>query len=829
MSSDLKDDQRRAALVMRGDTLVVWAGALHVDPRVLTATGGAVASPFGLTLYVADTTGPSRVLVGSLLFAAPPADRLARGLSQRLPSDEVAEGFSFSPPGRCLGWHDGGLLHRDGARPLFRAAAIVPSAEEVRFRLLERARVRTGIAVLVALVALLVAVAQPGSGAVPIVSGALVTLVCIATVPLSEFSTRSQLFDAAVYFFAPGRAFTANAAALGLTSATVLLVVLLGVRRIGDRMPRAIAVALAVATVTFGPYAVRALSRGIAPPADGGSPSLWIIWSAPLCLAATALLALATWAGRRALGTVRGLPIGTGPVIALAAAALAPALWEAPGQWPQWYGAFWAAAVATLVLSRASHRTLVACAAVASLAATTVVWASASRGRVDLAERDVRGLGAPDPYAVALADRLARSLQDEDLPGSAQALLERYVTSDLASASYPVALLSWVGRMPVATFGSAPFNPGGIEALGSLAELAQRSGTRVAGTILPGAYGVHVIGVPMRGGALTISVAPRTRLIGTDAYARWFGLGTNESSEPPYSLQVASDAITPREVIHWRREASELHGDWPILLPTGPARAHVEVDLRGPDTLLPRGGLIALVDMAIVSVVWLLGALADGRVGRWVRLRRRQMRSYRARLSVALFLFFLVPALAFAVWSWRQLSDDALAARRLLVTETMRAFDADPTKLDALQTEAHRLDTKLLLYHSGVLVSSSDSLFAAFAPMGQLLRPDVAMSLNVAEELSATRPEALDGATGMLGLPCASKHARCRSCSRHPRALTTCCSIVAVATWVCWCCSPLRSARRPRSGSARSPADSWHAPSVRCARQRAPLHAASGT
>src|SRR5205085_8262992 len=54
-------------------------------------------------------------------------------------------------------------------------------------------------------------------------------------------------------------------------------------------------------------------------------------------------------------------------------------------------------------------------------------------------------------------------------------------------------------------------------------------------------------------------------------------------------------------------------------------------------------------------------------------------------------------------------------------------------------------------YQSGVLVAASDSLFAQFAPMGQLLRPDVAVSLNVAEELSATRPENIDGSTGMLG------------------------------------------------------------------------------
>ena len=632
----------RAALELHGDTLLAWAGTLHADPRQLTAPSGAVASPFGLTLYVVDDSGASRRVVSSLVYAAPPAEHIVRGFAQELPSDEVAEGFAFAPPGDTSG--DAGMLISDGARPLFRARALVPSPEEVRFRLLERARVRTGIGVLVALVAFLVAVAHRRIGAVPLATGALLTLASIAIIPLSEFSTRSQLFDASVYYFPLGRAFTANAAALGLTSATILLVVLLGVRRIGRRLARPAALLLAAVTVTFGPFAVRALSRGIAPPADGGSPSLWIIWSAPLCLAATALLVVANWAGRRALGGRRGLPLATGPAIALVAASLAPVLWDAPGQWPQWYSVLWALAVASIVFARTSHRALLACASVAALAATTVVWASASRGRVELAERDVRSLGAPDPYAVALADRLARSLRDDELPRTPHALLERYVTSDLASASYPVALLSWSGRTLLANFGVAPFTPGGGDTLGTIADSAQRTHQTVTASVQASAYGVRVVAVPVQGGAVTIVVAPRTRLIGTDAYSRWYGLGGSESSEPPYTVQVLAGAGMTHEIVRWRREGTELHGDWPIALPTGPGRAHVEVDLRGLDILLPRGGLIALIDVAIVSLVWLLGALADGRVGRWLRLRRRQVQSYRARLSIALFLFFLVPA-----------------------------------------------------------------------------------------------------------------------------------------------------------------------------------------
>jgi nitrogen fixation/metabolism regulation signal transduction histidine kinase len=126
------------------------------------------------------------------------------------------------------------------------------------------------------------------------------------------------------------------------------------------------------------------------------------------------------------------------------------------------------------------------------------------------------------------------------------------------------------------------------------------------------------------------------------------------------------------------------------------------------------------------------------------------VRSYRTRLSLALFLFFLVPAAAFAIWSWQQLFNDAQQSRRLLVTETMRAVTDDRRQPDWLRRESVRLDTKLLLYDAGVLVDASDSLFAELAPLGSLLRPDVNQVL-VTDEVSATRSEPLADATGMMG------------------------------------------------------------------------------
>jgi hypothetical protein len=57
------------------------------------------------------------------------------------------------------------------------------------------------------------------------------------------------------------------------------------------------------------------------------------------------------------------------------------------------------------------------------LGATTVVWGATSRGRVELAERDVRGLAGPHSSAAGLEDRQAHPLVRDTQPRTAKGLL----------------------------------------------------------------------------------------------------------------------------------------------------------------------------------------------------------------------------------------------------------------------------------------------------------------------------------------------------------------------------------------------------------------------
>jgi two-component system, NtrC family, nitrogen regulation sensor histidine kinase NtrY len=150
-------------------------------------------------------------------------------------------------------------------------------------------------------------------------------------------------------------------------------------------------------------------------------------------------------------------------------------------------------------------------------------------------------------------------------------------------------------------------------------------------------------------------------------------------------------------------------------------------------------------------VLWAIGVIADGRAGHWLRARRREWwRSYRARLSFALFAFFVIPASVFAVWSYQQLASDARQARELLVTETLRAAAPETTHV-WLASEGQRLGTPLLLFVGGELRGGSDSLVQVVAPFGRMLDPAAEVALAENDEGAASRIMPLGESSVLVG------------------------------------------------------------------------------
>ncbi len=734
----------RDVILRRGDSAFAWAGRPRMNLQPMADGVGVAGAPFYLTMYAAKRAPGELAVASQLMYATSPAEHMAPSLGALVAARQGVSGFRFVPAGDSA-TITGSRVIRVVDRALFAATAVLPSVGEARLRALEFARGRTGAVFIVSLAIFILASWRMRRGLYWRTGVVAVGVIVVALAPLSAYSNSAALFDPALYFSPLGGPLTANAAALGFTSALSLLILLSVTRRQARVAGSWPAVAIVILVAGLGPFLLRDLARGIQIPTYGVSATLWLVWEVPLFLAATAVLLSGAAAGSAALGRSRGLSPIVAPALAVVAAILAPVVWDAPGQWPWWYTAVWILAVGSLAISRRTTAVVVAAATVAALGATTLVWGATTRARVRLAERDIAMLGTGDGDARALAERLGARMADVTVLDRG-VLLDRYATSELAAAGFPAWLAAWRGReVPVAELSTAPI---GVPAASLKGLVSQAWNTRavVGADVKAMPAAAHAIAVPVDSGVITIVVAPKSRLIPPDPFTRLIGIDVPAEIQELYTAQLASVGPgvvpAPPTRLSWRREANELHGDWVAATGSGAARAHVEVELGSLEALTQRGTLIAILNLGIVALLWFTSVLADGVATRWLAARRRRWwRSYRIRLSVALFGFFMVPAVAFAVWSYRSLSLDTARTRELLVGETLRSVTPSGAGNAWVDRESKRLASPLFLYNGGELAAANDALLDDLAPIGRLLDPDVATALLVHGEVATNRVE----------------------------------------------------------------------------------------
>ncbi|MEO7086963.1 MAG: ATP-binding protein [Gemmatimonadaceae bacterium] len=743
----------RGAVVYRGDSAFAWGGVVRptIDPVHDGVT--VIGTTFYLGLQFSERDEGTRAVTVILLDAAPPADRLSAPLAPRVASERGLRGFLFSAPLDTTSSPEV-LRYALGEQRLFDVRAYPLVQGEISQTISERARARAGIAFALALACFIIGVWRGTRRFWPRVIALGVGLACTALIPLNQYSNLTRLFDPAVYFTPKGGPLTANAGALVITAAVVLLGVLGVFRRQARRASTPGAVVTILLVAGLGPFLLRELARGVAIPPHGVDGSLWLIWEVPLFLAAVSVLLAGAAAGSSVLGTRRGLPPWVAPSAAGVAAMLAPVVWDAPGRWPWWYALLWVAAIGMLAMSRRTRYVILSASAVAAFGATTLVWARTARGRVDAAERDLAGLTETDSVSASLLRRFGATLADV-APTTRQSLLQRYVMSDISSSGNPVAISAWpTDSGPTARFQTADI-PLAMSDEALMVSAARQSGRLIFGAGPTDTAVELVMAVPSVSGSVTsVVMAPKSRLFERDPYAQLLGLDVDADAEPPYTVRLRTlgpaDSVFGEVV--WRRDGSVLHGDWAAAVGAGTAAAHVEVELRPLDALVERGALIVLLDLAIVAALWFASVVADGGANRWIRARRRTWgRSYRARLSLALFAFFVMPAAAFAVWSYGQLATDATRSRELLVSETLRALSPPPNVSLWLPAESERLDAPLFLYRRGELSEASDPLYDELAPVGRYLDPAVELNLGVRGEETTTRLDHIDGSSTLFG------------------------------------------------------------------------------
>src|SRR2546423_8658843 len=563
--SPLRDGE--SVILFDRDRPLAWSGAMRTDVDTITAPVSATFSSFYVTLNVARSQGSRRAVASAVLQAAPPADRLTEPLGERLAPAQGVASYEFSPPNNMRG---GPVVLSSNGFPVLRATPHLATAEEVGFRRASMLRARGTVALVLFLIAFLAYAWRDRHALLQRLLVIIVALAIAALVPWSSFSNTSRIFDPAYYFSRLAGPLTANAGALFVSAVLILLAVYALIRaRPESRWPRVYAAVSAFLTLGIGiPFASN-IVRGVGQPPWGTTAGLWLSWEIPLFLFLFAVLLTTYWMLRMAFGYAGAVTFSAALVVASVSAAVA----------------------------------------------LFALWSTTSRQRVQLAEQDIAALGRVDDYALQLTRRLVTSLAGTTPPTGRGDLLKAYAVSDLGAAEYPATLASWdQSGKPVAEFEVAPTQLDSAAVINAVLEAIAGRQTVIRSVLGP--TGVQILAAVAHptGGATSVLVLPRTRLLSANPYAALLGMAPPTGGDPPYSVALTDPSPSvPADTIRvrWRRTAAELHGDRLISTSFGTMRAHAEIDLRSSWVRAERGVIILLLDLLMAGLFWLLGALAE--------------------------------------------------------------------------------------------------------------------------------------------------------------------------------------------------------------------------
>jgi two-component system nitrogen regulation sensor histidine kinase NtrY len=461
---------------------------------------------------------------------------------------------------------------------------------------------------------------------------------------------------------------------------------------------------------------------GRAPPRRAG----WVLVGA-LALAALLGGLTAAMASARAELPLALLALWGGPAL-LAAAALAR--WDG---WPRDLLAWTAAAV------------------LGTTAALPVAWTGRIESRMTVAERQLERLGGRvDPYLQFLLGRFGEVADSVHAGGAgpSEVLYRAWVESGLAEEGYPVWLTFWsdagvpeeelrVGVGATRPVVADDFMP---DALASDTAVVRRFDLADAR---------YLATVPLPSGAVVSAVVPPLREIRfSSPLGPLFSPSAPTDPDPltlvpvrpgdPVGLEGLSDRVT------WVRRPDGWQGEVGLTYPDALFHAHYSVDLSSPLLVLARSTLLLAGNLLLFTLLWTLGrVLRHGRRPAWTEWRRLFV-SFRARVTLALFAFFLLSNAIFGTLAYRTLTDAAERTAGVLAERV--AIDGSSFYLEVqgeMDLLARRAGADLLEFRDGALIAASVEELVELGLYEGWVPYDVFRALSTREEVMAARPSAL--------------------------------------------------------------------------------------
>src|SRR5690606_4927064 len=295
-------------------------------------------------------------------------------------------------------------------------------------------------------------------------------------------------------------------------------------------------------------------------------------------------------------------------------------------------------------------------------------------------------------------------------------LYHAWVGSGLAREGYEARISLW--------------NDGEVEAELNLSELPALPGPIVDRTIrtrerpsverYQGEDGLHyVLAAPIdEERIVSVAVPPRRQVAWATPLARFIHpqeeVGPDMRGEVLYLVPVGEDSgavehttVPMRaDTVHWVRTDQGWRSETLVEMPEGPVHAHMLVESPGLPLLLIRAVLLQFAILLTFVFLWLFARTICRELSSVPFLSVRWMGSFRGRLSLALFVFFLLPTLVFGAVSYGAVAREVVRSAAALAQQ---ALDQAAARMpgSSLAEVGGATRTDLLMYRQGALVSAT--------------------------------------------------------------------------------------------------------------------------
>ena len=343
------------------------------------------------------------------------------------------------------------------------------------------------------------------------------------------------------------------------------------------------------------------------------------------------------------------------------------------------------------------------------------IWSAQVWTRLRVAEGELATLGnAPDPYLEFLLkqfgqEAIARRELGED---SLQLLYRSWVNSGLAREAVPARITLWdrTGKpemqLPLGDAFSSP-----TQRLETVPDYLAETFIRVQELAHPEVFRAHdvedvnqLLVVPLdQLRMITVEVPPRKTFERASVIAPLLGARADLSTRLEL---VPSATVTIGGVWHpvedgWRSEAH-------VHFPDGDYHAHLLVRLPRLGVLVARGVLLIGANLLVFVLLWLGGRAWRGErvapVGGWFGF----VGSFRARITVALLAFFLLPTVVFGLVAYRALAREVERAARIVAERAvLQAVVEFPESRGDLRALSAHTGEEILQFFAGELINVS--------------------------------------------------------------------------------------------------------------------------